>query len=410
VVSSTSVESETHSETSRSQIWKLGALQALKFGSGGLTVPFTNIYLLASGFNNAQIGTLISVSALAQLLLSPVLNTLADRTGSHRKLLYALTGITTLTIAAFIWPISVVWLGANLLIRTVADNTASPLLAQLTVTWIGQQGKAIYGRLRGLGSLGYALVSIASGLIFAHGGYPVLFLISAVIMGATLLLIGSLPARTAPKPESKQRVHVPHNTNLYLLAAAVFLFYVGNSAFAGFSFIFYQKVLGASNDMIGIVSALTGLAELPGMLLIDWLIKRWDARRMLLLGIIGMAVLWLTVSQMQSLALLIPLLFLRGLCFACQLVSLTLLIAEISPPEIAATNQAIVQVTVPGVATLLTGAISGWVFDHLGGRVLFGGIAGLGVISALLLILIRGRLRPYVPPSELVPIGEPEVA
>ncbi len=393
----------------RSRLWQISALQVMTFAARGLMLPFANLYLTSVGFNNSQIGTLISVTALIQLLVTPALNALADRQGAHRWLYYGLTGVSVISLFAFTMPISALWLDATLILRTISDNSAVTLLAQLTVTKLAQVGKTMFGRVRMWGSFGYGLTTIAAGTIFARGGYSLLFILSGAITAATLFLIRALPARTAEK-HTAQTVKASRTMNFYLLAASVFRFYIGNSAFGGFSFIYYQKELGADNGLIGLVTSLSALSEIPAMLLIDSLIRRWNVRTMLIVGTAGLSVIWLLLSTLQGTSLLLPILLIRGTFFACQTVSITLLIAEISPPAIVATNLALIQVTVPGVATLLTGLVSGLIFDHFGGRVLFQCMGILGVLSAVMILLVRRRLMPYTPPTELVPLPEPEVA
>jgi PPP family 3-phenylpropionic acid transporter len=260
------------------------------------------------------------------------------------------------------------------------------------------------------GSFGYGLTTLVAGAIFGWGGYALLFVLSAAVTALSALLIRALPARTAEKANPGQRAKMSRGINFYLLAGSVFLFYIGNAAFSGFSFIYYQKELGADNGLIGLVTSLSAWSEIPAMLLIDWLIRRWNLRRMLIIGTAGLAVIWLMLSMLHGTSLLLPTLLILGTFFACQTVAITLLIAEISPPEIVATNQALIQVTVPGIATLLTGLASGWIFDQFGGRVLFQTIGILGLVSALLIVLVRRRLMPYALPAGLEPLPEPEVA
>jgi hypothetical protein len=76
----------------------------------------------------------------------------------------------------------------------------------------------------------------------------------------------------------------------------------------------------------------------------------------------------------------------RGTVYTFQNVSLTLLVSRISHPTNAATNQAIAQVTIPGSAVLLTGPLSGWMFEHLGGQVLFQWAALVATLGAVVLV------------------------
>jgi len=171
--------------------------------------------------------------------------------------------------------------------------------------------------------------------------------------------------------------------------ASAFLYFVGMNAVTSFGFIFLQRDLKASNEMIGILASIAALAEIPAMVLIDFLLRRTNARLTLAVGALGMAGTWLAFAFLTGPDLLIPLMIVRGTFYTLHTVSITLLVSHISHPANAATNQALSQATIPALALLLTGSASGWIFDHLGPRVLFE-LAGMtGILSAILLIGLR---------------------
>ena len=69
---------------------------------------------------------------------------------------------------------------------------------------------------------------------------------------------------------------------------------------------------------------------------------------------------------MPSLPLLALLLVFRGLVWPGFHLSSFQLVNAISHPRNVATNQAILQVTMPSISLLLTGSFFGWIFDNLG--------------------------------------------
>lgn len=369
----------------------------MTFAARGLAIPFINLYLVSVGFTGAQIGILTSISALVQLTVSPLLHTLADRTGRHRQLYYGFViGNICACIGIVAFSNAPILLGSMVLFRDLADGPGTALLSQLTITWLDQRGRQIYGKLRAWGSFGWSITTLISGGIFAIGGYPLLFILSALFNVAVLPLIRVLPQHT-----TEMRIHsalpASRPRGFYILLASIFLYFVGASAFTAFSFIYYKQDLGANNQLIGVISSVSALSEIPAMLLIDRLIRRADISITLAIGLFGLGVLWFALSQLSSTVFLIPLMMLRGTFYTLQVVSLTLLVSRISHPVNAATNQALAQVTIPGLAILLTGAVSGWLFDHAGARSLFQLAALLALISAGLLVIARRQLADNMP-------------
>jgi PPP family 3-phenylpropionic acid transporter len=383
----------------RDNFYRVAALQMMTFAARGFTLPFINLYLVSVGFTGTQIGLLVSVSALVQLLLTPALNTWADRRQRHRGLYRSLLGSNAAATAGLILSTNPLWLAGTVIARDSSDLPAATLLSQLTITWLGEKQRGLFGRIRAWGSFGWAVTTLISGRIFALGGYPLLFLLTAVINLLIIPFAKVLPEHTLHRHKSE---HTPRQARFYILMASLFLYYVGFTAFNNFNYIYFKQALGASNEMIGVIVSLSAVAEIPVMLNIDRLLRRTSTLTTLMIGFVGLSGLWLLITLLPDSRLLIPIMMVRGLFFTMQNVSMTLLVAQISSPRNVATNQAIAQVTMLGLTVLLTGPITGWLFDHAGGQVLFQIAALMPLFASILLLATR---RQFVtsprPPSAL---------
>jgi PPP family 3-phenylpropionic acid transporter len=385
---------------------KIAGIHFLNFAARGLALPFVNLYLVSVGFTGTEIGVVMSISALVQLLLTPTLHTLADRNRRHRLLFYGLVFGTSISSWGLISSINRLWLSGMVVLRESADKPGVSLLSQLTISWLETHGQDIYGRLRAWGSLGWAVTTMISGRIFAAGGYPLLFILSGLLNLATLPFLNTLPEHTTGQSEPRHPTG-KRSSGFNLLLLSLFLYFVGMSGFMAFIFVYLQQDLGANTEMIGMAAAVAALAEIPPMILIDVLLRRFSVRTTMILGTLGMAASWLSFAIITSAVYIIPLMILRGTVYTLHTVSMPLLVSRISHPSNAATNQAIAQVTVPGLAILLTGPISGWIFDQAGGRVLFTISMLMAVLSASILLAGRRQLRAADTPLIANPASDP---
>lgn len=366
----------------------------LNYAARGMTLPFVNIYLVSAGFTGTEIGIVLSVSALVRLLLPPILHTLADRQGRHQQLYYGLViGNIVTTLSLIISPAKL-WLSSVVVLRDSLDGPSASLLSQLTITKLQTQQRDIYGRIRAFGSLGWAVTSMLSGTVIGIGGYVLLFVISAIVNLASLPFARDLPVATNNESNRKNdpKALMKRQPGFYILMVSWFLFNVGMSALAAFMFIYFQQALGASDGMIGILASVAALAEIPSMIFIDAMLRKVNIRSTLIVGVLGMAGTWVIISVLQDTTLLIPIMIIRGTFYTFQTVGITLLVSRISHPMNAATNQAIAQVTIPALAILVTGPISGWIYDFLGGRILFQAVSLVSVLAVILLIAARRQL------------------
>lgn len=389
----------------RAALSQIALITFLNYAARGFVLPFVNLYLKSTGFSATQIGLLTSVSASVVLVITPTLHTLADRTNQHRRLFYSLLLSNTLALLGLVANIAQLFTGGAIIIRDSSDTPSAALLSQLTITWLDENNRSLYGMLRAWGSLGWAMTTWISGRVFAIGGYPLLFIMAALLNLLLLPLVKVLPKQTTGHREY-EGPPAPRSATFYIYMVSVFLFFMGNNAISVFGYIYFKENLGASNEYIGIISAVAALAEIPSMLFIDWLLRRMNIRMTLIIGTTGQALLWLGYSMLVGPSLLVPLMMLRGTFYTFFVISSTLLVARISHPANVATNQAIGQVTVPGLATLLTGSISGWLFDVAGPRFLFQLAALMGLLASGLLVVAWQRLGTEVQRMQSVQMHE----
>lgn len=366
----------------------------LNYAGRGMTLPFISIYLVSVGFTGTEIGIVLSVSALVRLVLPPFLNTLADKRGRHRHLYYGLViGNIIATLSLILSPAKL-WLSSVVVVRDSLDGPSASLLSQLTITQLQSEKRDIYGRMRAFGSLGWAVTSMLSGTFIGIGGYTLLFIISAILNLISLPFARLLPTATNTESSRKNDALNPAKRQLgfYILMTSWFLFYVGMSALAAFMFVYFQQELGATDTMIGVLASVAALAEIPSMIIIDALLRKVNLRSTLIVGVLGMAGTWVAASVLQDTTLLIPLMIIRGTFYTFQTVGITLLVSRISHPTNVATNQALLQVTIPALAILVTGPIAGWIYDVMGARILFQVASLVSVLAVVLLIAARRQL------------------
>ena len=365
---------------------RLIALQFLSLGGIGIVWPYVNVFLTDQGFSGTLIGTLGSAGALLSLVLTPLFNQIADRLMLHRRLfMIYMGGFALANITFALAPHHLLLVPAVLLSRL----TISPSLTlgmQLTITFLLSRGKAVLGQLRSFASLGFTFASLLAGQLFAMGGYPLLFWVAAAIALLTMLSSTIFPEGSQDKPKVEEGGKQPRNRGFYVMAASQFFVSMGTYNMYSFIFIHFNQNLDVPSAHIGLWAALMGAVEFPFFLLMDAILPRFRIRVAYIIGILGTALFALLLGVVQSTLLLAPLLILRGLAWPCYQLSSFTLVNAISHPRNAATNQAILQVTMPSIALLLTGALFGWAYDNLGPAPFFSLNALMCAIGACIVI------------------------
>lgn len=365
---------------------RLVAVQFLSLGGIGIVWPYVNVFLTDQGFSGTWIGTLGSAGALLSLALTPLFNQIADRLMLHRRLFMLYMGGFAIANITFALAPDHLLLALAVLLSRLTISPSLTLGMQLTITFLMSRGKAILGQLRSFASLGFTLASLVAGQLFALGGYPLLFWVAAGIALLTVLASTIFPARSPDESKAEAGAKQPRNRGFYVMAASQFFVSMGTYNMYSFIFIHFNQNLEVASAHIGLWAALMGAVELPFFFMMDKILPRFRIRIAYIVGMLGTALFAFLLGVVQSTLLLAPLLVLRGLVWPCYQLSSFTLVNAISHPRNAATNQAILQVTMPSIALLLTGSLFGWAYDNLGPAPFFSLNALMCVIGAGIVI------------------------
>ncbi|MBN1565062.1 MAG: MFS transporter [Anaerolineae bacterium] len=372
-------------------------LQIFTFSGNALSKPYVNLYLVALGVSASQLGIILSIGALLEMAVIPVMTSAADHRGKHRLLYTGFIGTLAvgnvlLVSSDWFWSLAL----AAVLIEMAFRPTAS-LGFQLVITQVHNEGRNIAGRIRGISSLGFGLASLVAGPLFALAGYTGLFLSAVASYLGGLVFRDSLPESISDPVNSEpetQTPPVPHNRGFYLLMVSMFFLMMAHRAGYAFWFVHFQQNLGVSTGEIGRLAALMALVEIPFFVLLDPLLTRIDVRLAFILGGLGMSAVWLGTGFLPSRGWIYPLLLLRGGVFSAFYLTTFLVIVQISAPQNVATNQALLQGTIPSLATVLTSPLSGWLYDVAGPKALYSAITVVSLIGIGIVIAGYHLLKP----------------
>jgi len=367
---------------------RLASLQFLTLAAVGMVSPYINLYLVDIGFSATLIGTLASIGAILALVLTPILNQFADKRMLHRRLFMAyLLGFVIANIifatshTEFIIIIAV-------LLTQVTISPSMTLGMQLTMTQLATRSKSMLGQIRSFAAMGFGAASLLAGQLFGVGGFPLLFWVGALFAAVSIQVATIFPAKPKVKKKiSSDEASVPRRKGFYVMLASQFFAMMGIQNSFAFLFVHLSQNLGVATGDIGIWAALIAGAEIPFFILMDSILPRVKFRQGYIFGILGMGIFVFLMGATQNLMVLVALIVFRGLMWPSIHLSSFAVVSAISHPENVATNQAILQVTVPSIAMLLTGSAFGWVFEYLGAFAFFGLCALMCVIGASIMII-----------------------
>ena len=352
-------------------LFRLALLQFVTLAAIGMVAAYTNLYLIDVGFSATLIGTLGSVGAVLTLTLTPLLGHFADRKMQHRRLFMAYMLLFILSNLLFANTTTTLLLIVAVMLSKIAIQPSMMLSMQLTMTQIAGNTKVVLGQIRSFSALGFGAASLFAGQIFGWGGYTLLFWIGALFALIAVQVSTIFPASSNIREKPKSQPVTQRHRGFYVLLASQFFTRMGVGNSFVFMFIHFSQNLGIPTNNIGMWAAFLAVIEMPFFVMADSFLPKIKSRHAYVAGSVGMGLFILLLGLAPSRSMLVLLLLFRGLAFPIYFLASYNIVAEISAPHNLTTNNAILLVTMPNIALLLTGTAFGWIFDNYGAFTFF---------------------------------------
>jgi len=355
--------------------------------------PFAALYYQSIGLSGAQVGILLGLAPIVILAGSPLLTGIADKTRQHKLVIsLAMAGVILWAMAmpfTYSFPILLMLIVYNALLSAPINSLAD----SATMNMLGQE-RAMYGRVRLGGALGWGLMALFVGPIVENYGLVWIFWIFAIGMALNLLVVQKF---SFVQPEEQ----TPFWRGIGgLLSNPRWLLFLGISLVAGlgmasvnaYQFV-YMAEIGASETVMGLSLFIsTFFSEVPAMFFGDRLLKRFKAQGLLVLGtgVVGLRLLLYAVFNFPEAILALQLL--HGLTFPIIWIAGVSYAHENAPTGLSATAQGLFGATMYGVGSGLGAFLGGILIDSLGGRGLYSIFGGFVLAALLALLVFQNRL------------------
>jgi len=368
----------------------------LQYFSVGVVAPYLVVFLNQKSFSGGQIGLILGVLPIAGLVFQPVWSFLSDILNQRRLLLLiALSGLilaslglgfSTSFLAVFLWTI----------VFSAMRAPVSPIISAMVLDYLDERDEVdSYSLLRVWGSIGFGVATLIIGGLFLDRIVDYFPWLAAGVF----LLLGILSQFLPERGETFAYSGLRDLGNV--IKNPVFLFYLTGSLFIGATFGIYNNYLtlflqslGASSWLVGVTVSMQAFVEIPVMMAVPFLLKKFSKRRIILLGAIILPLRWLLYYFIQQPGWILPTQLVHGLPVVGFFVISVAFVDRLVDPKFRATGQALYSTAMMGIGSGLGVYLAGRVIDAVGIREIWLVNMILGLAGILILALVFRRVDP----------------
>lgn len=275
------------------------------------------------------IGLIMTFDNVFGVVFQPLFGKLSDNTRTRfgRRMPYIFIGIPICAAAFTLIPkMGSLWslMAVLILFTFVMSAWRSPVVALMPDITPGPFRSQANGIVNLMGGVGSLLAFAGGGILFKLGGFPLPFIMSAILMLVALLVLALFvrepqqayePDKQAEKSNAK--LSKDEKKSLLLILFGVFFWFTGYSAVETFFTLYAINSLGLDGGSAAMTLAIFSLTFLAFAVPAGFIGAKIGRRRMIIIGLIGITVLFSPLLFLSNIWLVRICLFLGGAFWAC---------------------------------------------------------------------------------------------
>lgn len=395
-------------------------MQAIKIALLGGTFWFAwayacyqSVYLQEKGFQASDIGVLNAISAAVNILSVSFWGTASDRIGSLKKVLFSvLLGGSLFYALVPAIPTDLAF--SHLLLLAILPcfnffrGSMTTMVENMQVRNCNEL-RLNYGFIRSFGSLLFTFGSLSAagllaGTIEVGHTFVISFLLMLIPITLTIFVRDPKLGRVKSKDpdQKKERVSLKplfKNKSYIFFLIFAFVFYIAANCEATF-IPYYMKSINVNPQQYGIILAYRAMLEIPFLLLMSRLRRRFSLPQLLLFGVtlMGLECLCLGTFANSLFTMVLSTTFF-GLGNGLFIGSSLNYLYQMAPDRLKASAQAFFAAT-SSVAGIAGNLIGGALFDNIGAKPFYLMVFVLMMISVAVFgasVFISGRKKEVIP-------------
>lgn len=253
---------------------------------------YASVFLLEKGFSNTLIGITLALANILSVILQPVVAGLIDKQGKLTNRNVSMASTLLLLIGSVLLLIVKNGIAVIFIIFALiymVQMVYQPIITAMYFEYEAAGCHIYYGLARGLGSAGFAVTSVFTGIAIGKFGVTILMILDIIFLSVALVVLYFFK-KPSVKPAVPAGNETAHNNlisfiktypgfMLFVLGAVCFFF--AHNAINDYM-IQIITPLGGTESAMGTAVFIAALLELPTMSLIDRIMKKVSCKNLLL--------------------------------------------------------------------------------------------------------------------------------
>lgn len=370
---------------------KINILYYLVYGSLACISPFLTPYFLDRGLSFSQIGILFAVYSLVGVLAQPFWGVIADKYTNKKTTMIIIMTVSGICAFGFIASKDFYSILITILLFMFFQSPLLSVNDANTYDLMEDHRDIQYGKVRLMGSIGYAITSLGLGVIIKLTNIDLPFIAYFIFILMGLIILSNIKVksrRTGSSINIGDFVKIIKDKRFILISFSAMLANIAFGAHGSYISVLMEET-GGDVASIGAMWFVLAISELPGFFLEGKIMKKFGAINIYILGMILYIVRFLAISLCSNYQVVIAIQILQGITFPFYLTSTLKYVNDIVSPETRTTALTAFAALSGGVGGFIGNIGGGFLLQSISIFQLFRIFAVLSFLSLLIVLILK---------------------
>lgn len=321
----------------RTLVIKLSGIYIAIYGALACIYPFLIYYFQEKGLSYTEMGIGFAAISITSVLVQPIWGFITDKYSNKRITIIIAMLFSTLLIYSLILANSFYFIILSIILLMSFQGPIVPIADAYSYEIIEQYKKLQYGKIRLMGSFGYAVVALFMGFLIKKTGVNSSFVTYSIFMFLGVLLLFSISYKDKSKDKVTRKnvsfddiVNLIRDKKFILLIFSVILTNIANGSNSSYMPVLIEKT-GGDVTQLGIVWFIIAISELPVFYFATELIGKYGELRLYSFGVALFALRYFLDSLCDNYVPVLVIQMMQGVTYTFYLLASLQYVDKISP-------------------------------------------------------------------------------
>lgn len=370
---------------------KINVLYYIVFGALACISPFLTPYFQSRGLSYSQIGILLAVYSIIGVLAQPFWGVVTDKYADKKTTIVITMAVSGAFAFAFIIAKDFYSILIAILIFMFFQSPIISVNDANTYELMEDHSDIHYGKVRLMGSIGYAVTSLLLGILIKVTSINIPFLAYTIFSVLGLVLLAAIKGgkrRTISSINYGDIVKVVRNKYFILISFSALLSNIAFGAHGNYIAVLIEKT-GGDVANLGMLWFIVAISELPVFFFERRIMKRYGVLNLYIFGMSVYVLRYFIISLCRNYQVVLAIQLLQGITFPFYLISTLRYVNDIVSPETRTTAVTAFSAISGGIGGFLGNMGGGFLLQSITIFQLYQVFALLSVLSLLIALILK---------------------